>query len=866
MSLCPNVLVIGILSSEERKILSNRLNKDVNLYFYDDDIDIHKKYVKNKINVIVTIDPNGCSNFKETMKLSYNFRSKWVHVSTINDIQLNNIFCCYLTNNKSLEIPLVSVCTTISKSSEKIIRSFNSLKDQTYTNWEWIIIHKSSDKLLSTLSSEDPRIRLYNTDNLNNACKLSNGDIILQLDHGDQLIDTYIDTIVNTFKQYPDSDFIYTDYSEINENTNYSIKHEEGFCSGYGGYYKQKYKDRILNVVRSMNITPKTIRSILCSPRYTRIWSKSFYDKIGGHNESLLSGKDYELFIRTFLKGKIIKIPSLGYLRYVNTNGEDSLKSFQDRMNWFYSKKLCSKFREFKVNDKSKDSPNKNIWTDDHLKIDKYCNDVCRKDLVSIVIPTFKRRVALKRAIDSILSQTYQNFEICIVGDKCPELDTTMLEYDDIRIKWWNLETNSKDSGATPRNYAVKMMVTGNYVAYLDDDDYWLSNHLESLMNCFKENPMITYAFGSFQMGDYPIIVSEPKLYRVTTSAMIHKYELLEKYGYWSPFLYAHDWDIASRWVKQNEPYGISKPITMIYEVNPKHVNAKNIYCAYGDQIDLNLVKSISPLESINLIDDPNKALFAITTLTYNDRSSLIKVIDSLTKELIKTKIIIKWYLLLQHCSGGFIANVKKALSNLPDNVIYNLMIYEENLGLSHANNILIEKTKCFKYVLHVEDDWILLENRVKSNDHPSWIDMCVAYMELNKDLSTIFLRAYNNEKEKWQYGWTRTIPYVCHKHPNNFNFEAKMKDLVPDIFSGNKFTEIPTFMFSFNPCIRRNEDYHKTVFPLVEFDKDQKDENKNIHWGWCEAVSMEKIRHLKAVWLNQGIFGHYEDWIQDLD
>ena len=92
------------------------------------------------------------------------------------------------------------------------------------------------------------------------------------------------------------------------------------------------------------------------------------------------------------------------------------------------------------------------------------------------------------------------------------------------------------------------------------------------------------------------------------------------------------------------------------------------------------------------------------------------------------------------------------------------------------------------------------------------------------------------------------------------------MKNIQPIIFCDNKFTEIPTFLFSFNPCLRRNNDYHRTVFPLTEFDKDQKDIMKNKHWGWCEAVSMEKIRDLKAVWLNEGIFGHYEDWEKDLN
>jgi len=35
------------------------------------------------------------------------------------------------------------------------------------------------------------------------------------------------------------------------------------------------------------------------------------------------------------------------------------------------------------------------------------------------------------------------------------------------------------------------------------------------------------------------------------------------------------------------------------------------------------------------------------------------------------------------------------------------------------------------------------------------------------------------------------------------------------------------------------------------------------LGWGWCEAIAMEKIRHLKAVWINEGLFGHYDNWVK---
>lgn len=806
--MCINVGIINDSPNHNINILYEQFKDIIKLYHYTTDIDINKNIIEDKLDVIITISEINYSQFTEIMKLSYFYRSKWIHIKNINDVNIDDILRCYLFQNKSKNIPLISIIT-----SNYNVDTLSNLQEQTYSNWEWIIT--SNDDIIIT----DPRIKKY---------KYATGDIYIHLDSNNKLDKNYLKIIVDGFNTYSDINFIYTDYIIMNSNV-------EGIPQKFDSYYRNNSQI----IKKSVDIHSNTIDAFLNEYNGVNAWRASFYNKLKYCNE-------YERMIQTFLKGKILRIPYPGYVK--NSNIITSLSKFNEKIKFLYSKKITKHLDKFGAN--ISDTDIIPYWKKDHLSIEKYCNIVYRKDLISIIIPTYKRKKELKRAIYSILDQTYQNFEICIVGDKCPDLDNTMLEYTDNRIKWWNLTNNSNDSGATPRNYALKMMASGKYIAYLDDDDYWTKDHLELCINIFKSNSNISYVFSSFQMGMYPIIAVEPKLYRISSSALIHKYDLLEKYGYWSCHLYTHDWDLVSRWVTNKEIYGITKKITMIYEVNPRHVNAKGIYEAYGDQL---IYQQKSESESIS---------FAITTLTYNNRESLFKVIKYIKPELINAKIEINWYILLQNCNNDFIDKVKLMCNGL--NI--KLLIYENNLGLSLANNILIEKTKNYKYILHLEDDWILLPKSLqpyKSTD--TWLDICLSYMELHKDTSTIFLRAYNNEKEKWQYAWNRTIPYVCHKYPDNFNYENKMKNIKPEIYCDNKFTEIPTFLFTFNPCIRRNIDYHRTVFPLNEFNNDQKDKNKNQHWGWCEATAMEKIRHLRAVWFNEGIFGHHEDWILDL-
>ena len=98
---------------------------------------------------------------------------------------------------------------------------------------------------------------------------------------------------------------------------------------------------------------------------------------------------------------------------------------------------------------------------------------------ISIIITTYTRPELLKRAVASVLNQSYQNFKLIIVGDCCPvlsNLDLTCAPSDKIVIH--NMEKNSKDGGTTPKNYALQNLVDTKWVTYLDDDNYYYRDHL----------------------------------------------------------------------------------------------------------------------------------------------------------------------------------------------------------------------------------------------------------------------------------------------------------------------------------------------------------------------------------------------------
>lgn len=107
--------------------------------------------------------------------------------------------------------------------------------------------------------------------------------------------------------------------------------------------------------------------------------------------------------------------------------------------------------------------------------------------LVSVVIPTHNRKSLVVRAVNSVLAQSYQNLE-CIVVDDASN-DGTMEELrkiDDPRLKLLRNE-ESRHASAT-RNVGIANS-SGEYVAFLDDDDEWMPSKLRRQMDLFNTCP-----------------------------------------------------------------------------------------------------------------------------------------------------------------------------------------------------------------------------------------------------------------------------------------------------------------------------------------------------------------------------------------
>jgi glycosyltransferase involved in cell wall biosynthesis len=105
---------------------------------------------------------------------------------------------------------------------------------------------------------------------------------------------------------------------------------------------------------------------------------------------------------------------------------------------------------------------------------------------VSVILPTYNRPEMLGAAIDSVLSQTMQNFEIVVVNDAGVEVESVVSQKNTSgRITYVRHAQNRGLAAA--RNTGIKL-AKGAHIAYLDDDDLYYPDHLQTLIHCLEHN------------------------------------------------------------------------------------------------------------------------------------------------------------------------------------------------------------------------------------------------------------------------------------------------------------------------------------------------------------------------------------------
>jgi len=216
-----------------------------------------------------------------------------------------------------------------------LLELYESIKDQTYENWEWILVingdmhyaHvppdiKNDSKIKIIRVETNKRIGFLK----NFACSQASGDILVEVDHDDLITFDCLEELHNAFKD--DSiGFVYS---------NDAIYHMEDKFVPYNPengwtHFKAKWNNKELFVMNSFEPSSHSVSFIWYAPDHVRAWRKTIYQELGGHNSELNICDDHELIIRTYLKTKFCFIPKvLYYYRWLPENNNTQTKRIDD--------------------------------------------------------------------------------------------------------------------------------------------------------------------------------------------------------------------------------------------------------------------------------------------------------------------------------------------------------------------------------------------------------------------------------------------------------------------------------------------------------------------------------------------------------
>lgn len=430
--------------------------------------------------------------------------------------------------------PLVSIIIPCYKQADLLPDSLSSVLNQTYTNWECIVVNDGSPDNTSEIVNDyiskypEKNIRLLEVQNgglssaRNRGIKLSTGGFILPLDSDDKLHPEYLERFVNTLLSNPDISFVYCDRQDFGIS-------DDSVQSGEFDFSRLIYANHL---------------------NYCSMYHRSVWNDAGGYDENIDSYEDWNFWISAGKKGHNGKrIPEL--LFYYRVKEESMYADALKRDSLLQAQIVCN---------------HPELYLFEHVeKAKKIYLPEKKYSLVSVIVPTHNRPDLLDRALNSIVNQTYPRIEIIVINDASVDISEVISKYQHrvFSFKYIMNETNKGLAGT--RNVGIKN-ATGKYIAYLDDDDIYYENHISLLVKSLEKNVYsvaYTDALRTVQEKVEGQLVTKQKILDQSTDfnpdlliirnitpvlCVMHEKTCVDNIGYFNETFPVHeDWDFLVR-------------------------------------------------------------------------------------------------------------------------------------------------------------------------------------------------------------------------------------------------------------------------------------------------------------------------------
>lgn len=203
--------------------------------------------------------------------------------------------------------------------------------------------------------------------------------------------------------------------------------------------------------------------------------------------------------------------------------------------------------------------------------------------LITVILPVYNRQETIANAIQSILDQTYPNFELIIVDDASTDNTLRVIrQFKDERIK---IIENFSNIGVSGSRRCAFESSEGNYIALMDSDDISLPNRLEKQEKVFSANPEVVICGGWMQeLNSKKVLKYKERHEDILIESLIRspianptammRSNILHAISYNEELKYGEDYDFWSRAMWYGTVYNIQEPL-VLYNVHADQLSMK---------------------------------------------------------------------------------------------------------------------------------------------------------------------------------------------------------------------------------------------------------------------------------------------------
>ena len=400
---------------------------------------------------------------------------------------------------------LISIVIPVYNAEKYLEQCLNSIKNQTYKNFEVILVNDGSDdnseNICKSFSEEDARFKYFTKSNggapsaRNFGLDNVTGDYITFIDADDWVDENHLEVLINNIKGN-NSDMAVSSIKKFDMSNNFHFRmysNQEKYLLNF----EKMSKDELL---------VKLPKLILASNSYKIAVSKLFKKELLSDvrfDESIVYGEDLEFFFKLYLNiNSISYIDEVTYIyRLHDESSSSKFGNLHMEQELAIYKKMYERIEELGLPTIHYVNTLKNllVYRKDYLDNRDLYNEYVEflekiekkvtypKDLISIIVPIYNVSPYLQLCLESIENQSYPHFEVLLINDGSRDNSKDIsLEFvkRDNRFKY----IEQQNAGLSAARNTGILNATGEFITFIDGDDFIEHNYLEELYHTALKN------------------------------------------------------------------------------------------------------------------------------------------------------------------------------------------------------------------------------------------------------------------------------------------------------------------------------------------------------------------------------------------